>query len=200
MDNDKLQQTLRKLNWEARHWKRTRGRQTENAFLTDIDHLDPDFAKALMDRGIETGALLDIGTGSGNQAIQFATLGFDVTATDIARIGVVDAIENAIATGVAIRFLEDDITRTALTETFDVIADRGCYTLLPEETLPAYVTSVARLMRPDSFLLLKVDRKKKGRVDQLLERLTLVETWESTYPLESEPLKASFFVLRINHP
>lgn len=196
MDDEKQQLALRKLNWEAHHWKRSKGRDTGRAFLAEIEYLDPDFDQALRNRGITTGTLLDIGTGTGRQAIEFARLGFTVTATDISRIGIAYAVGSGIAAGVTIRFLEDDITHTTLTDTFDVVADRGCYTVLQNDFMAEYATSVARLVRPDGIFLLKVDRKRADQIEYLRERFTVVETCESSYPIESKTIKATFFVLQ----
>jgi len=196
MDNKKMLQAMRKLKWEANYLKRSKGESTGNVFLTEIDHLDHDFARALQDRGIKNGKLLDIGTGLGRQAIEFAGFGFEVTATDISRIGIAEAARNAASAGTQIRFLEDDITHTSLTETFDIVLDRGCFAVLQEELLSDYAACVAGLVRPNGIFLLKVDQKKANRIDHLSGRFTVVETYNSFYPLKDRPIKATFFVLQ----
>lgn len=196
MDDKKMLQAMRKLKWEADYWKRAKGEDTGNVFLTEIDHLDHDFIRALHDRGIKNGKLLDIGTGLGRQAIELADLGFEVTATDISRIGITEAARNASSAGAQIRFFEDDITHTSLTETFDVVLDRGCFAVLQEELLDDYAASVAGLVRPNGIFLLKIDRKKASRIDHLSGRFTVMETYNSFYLLKDKPIKAAFFVLQ----
>lgn len=196
MDIEAIRQAIRKLNWEANHWKRAKGRDTDKAFLDETEHLDPDFCRVLRSRGLATGNLLDIGTGTGWQAIRLARLGFTVTATDISRIAISDAVRNSTTAGVTLNFLEDDITRTTLTEAFDVVTDRGCFTVLPKDTLSDYAVCVARLVQSDGIFLLKVDRKQAVRIDYLLDRFRVAKICESSYSLESKQIKATFFVLQ----
>lgn len=118
-------------------------------------NLDDDLKQALDQLGLRSGHVLDLGTGPGTQAMQLAQRGFDVTATDISAAAIRLAREKAEAQGLAVTWQPDDILATRLSGPFDLIFDRGCFHVLPPERRPAYVSTIARLLRPGGYLFLK---------------------------------------------
>jgi 2-polyprenyl-3-methyl-5-hydroxy-6-metoxy-1,4-benzoquinol methylase len=117
--------------------------------------LDDDLRQALDALGLRSGSALDLGTGPGTQAMQLARRGFDVTATDISAAAIRRAREQAAAQGLAMTWVQDDILATQLVGPFDLIFDRGCFHVLPPEQRPAYVRTVAGLLRPGGHFFLK---------------------------------------------
>jgi 2-polyprenyl-3-methyl-5-hydroxy-6-metoxy-1,4-benzoquinol methylase len=101
--------------------------------------LDDDLKQALDELKVYEGRALDLGTGPGTQAIQLAQRGFDVTATDLSEAAIRLAQERAQALGLAIRWQQDDILSSRLTEPFDLIFDRGCFHVLPPERRQDYI-------------------------------------------------------------
>jgi len=72
--------------------------------------------------------LLEIGCGSGTEAINFAKLGFNVTAIDISQSAIELAKKKADQENVNIDFQTVDLTQgLAQFEKFDVIFDRACF-------------------------------------------------------------------------
>ncbi len=118
-------------------------------------HLDPDLAGALTRLNLTIGRVLDLGTGPGTQAIALAQRGFDVTAVDLSPSAVAQAERRAAAEGARVRFLQDDILDSQLTETFDFIFDRGCFHVIDPARRTDYVGKVHKLVRPGGFLFLK---------------------------------------------
>jgi SAM-dependent methyltransferase len=116
--------------------------------------LDPDVERALQQHAIG-GRALDLGTGPATQAIALAERGFDVTATDISEDALHGGRARADAAGVRVQFLVDDITGSQLDQTYDLILDRGCFHVLGPGQRGAYVKTVARLVEPSGYLLLK---------------------------------------------
>jgi cyclopropane fatty-acyl-phospholipid synthase-like methyltransferase len=117
--------------------------------------LDDDLKQALDALGLQDGSALDLGTGPGTQAMQLASRGFDVTATDISEAAIRRARDKAEAQGLAITWQQDDILSTRLAGPFDLIFDRGCFHVLPPERRQEYVSTVARLLKPGGYLFLK---------------------------------------------
>lgn len=117
--------------------------------------LDPDVEQALLILNLPGGALLDLGTGPGTQAIALAKLGFQVTATDLSATAVQQATARAATEGVAVSFRQDDILNSHLDRSFDLILDRGCFHVLPPNHRSTYVRTVANLLKPGRYLLLK---------------------------------------------
>jgi len=112
--------------------------------------LDKDLQAELDLRNIRNGRFLDLGTGPATQALRLASLGFDVTGTDISE----NAIQRAKRTGRA-KFVVDDILDSRLEGKFDYIFDRGCFHVLPVSARAAYVKNVVRILEDRGFLFLK---------------------------------------------
>ena len=197
MDERKKQRALLALKWDAKYIRQSRGEPTGNAFMAEIESLDEDFERALEDFNIHGETLLDIGTGVGWQAIQLARKGFRVTAVDVSRFCLAKARKNAALSGVTIQFLTDDILRTSLTETFDVLVDRGCFTGLPDDFLSEYASQISRLVSPDGYFLLKIAQEHESRLSHLAEKFKIARQLESFYlGPENQRWGATFLLLR----
>ncbi len=69
--------------------------------------------------------LLDLGCGEGRNAIFFAKNGYEVTAFDLAKMGVEKTMKNAKKAGVKINVFQADMNEYRLKEKFDVIFSIG---------------------------------------------------------------------------
>jgi len=135
-----------------------------NKFYDDVDpeelpwfneHLDHDLEDVLKKLNITEGNILDIGTGPGTQAIELAGRGFEVTATDISDSAIQKAIERAAVEERVVKFINDDILETKLTENFDFVFDRGCFHVFPPDRRGDYVKTIQKLLKPSGWLFLK---------------------------------------------
>lgn len=113
--------------------------------------LDDDLESALVEYGIASGDFLDLGTGAGTQAAALAKIGFQVTGVDLS----FHAILSAKNTSGRVRFLQDDILATKLTQKFDYIFDRGCFHVIAPRDRWKYVLKVSSLLDPGGLLFLK---------------------------------------------
>lgn len=102
------------------------------------------------------GRTLELGCGTGTNAVYLAERGFEVTAVDFAAGAVAAAEARAARAGVRITFVCTDVSRLdALAEPFDFVFDRGCYHCLRREgALAGYLRTLERLTRPGSRVLL----------------------------------------------
>jgi cyclopropane fatty-acyl-phospholipid synthase-like methyltransferase len=123
--------------------------------------LDGDIEGILGKLKIARGAVLDIGSGPGTQAIELARRGFETTALDISPAAVENARARARDEGVKVRFLHGDILKTRLIGKFDLIVDRGCFHILAPERREKYVKTVTRLLKKRGYLLLKTFSHKE---------------------------------------
>lgn len=117
--------------------------------------LDPDVEEALLTLDLSSGTVLDLGTGPGTQAIALAERGFQVIATDLSETAIRQATAKATTKGLDIAFRQDDILNSHLDRSFDCILDRGCFHVLPPDSRNDYVQTVANLLKPQRYLLLK---------------------------------------------
>ena len=114
----------------------------------ELDQADPTLVGTLDDRGIRgPGRALDVGCGTGDNAIELARRGFQVTALDIADRPLMLAREKATAAGVDVNFRVADATRLGATDgAFDLIVDRGLLmSLFGERARRAYASALIRL-------------------------------------------------------
>jgi uncharacterized protein YciI/2-polyprenyl-3-methyl-5-hydroxy-6-metoxy-1,4-benzoquinol methylase len=117
--------------------------------------LDPDVRDALAAGGIRDGALVDLGTGPGTQAIALARAGFIVTGTDLSASAVEKAAARARAEGVTVTFVRDDVLAPTVRGPFRVALDRGLFHVLAPEARGRYADNIAALLEPGGLLLLK---------------------------------------------
>jgi 2-polyprenyl-3-methyl-5-hydroxy-6-metoxy-1,4-benzoquinol methylase len=171
--------------------------------------LDPDVENALLTLDLSMGSVLDLGTGPGTQAIALAQRGFQVTATDLSETAIRQAAAKATEQGLAISFRQDNILNSHLDQSFDLILDRGCFHVLPPDSRGAYVQTVANLLKPKRYLLLKCFSDQETReagpyrftpeeIQQIFRDLFHLRSVEQTvYQGTLDPLpKALFCILK----
>lgn len=113
--------------------------------------------RRVVEQGIvRPGPVVDLGCGSGTDAIYLASKGFEVTAIDIAPTALSLAREKADRAGVKVRWLLASVLSLPQLEPVDFIFDRGCYHEVRFDSAAAYVETVRKLSQPGRtrFLLL----------------------------------------------
>ncbi len=103
---------------------------------------------------IEPGRVIDLGCGSGTNAVYLAGKGFDVTAVDVAPTALAIGRAKAEEAGVEVRWLLADVLNLPDLGTFDLIFDRGCYHNVRYVDAAQFVESMRQLMRPGSRALI----------------------------------------------
>lgn len=103
---------------------------------------------------IPKGSVLDIGCGTGTDAVYLARRGFDVTAVDASRIALERAHARAEMAGALVRFVLDDIFRFGpKAGQFDFVYDSGFYHFIRQVELSRYLDLLWRVTRPGSWYL-----------------------------------------------
>lgn len=103
------------------------------------------------------GRALDLGCGTGRNAVYLARHGWDVTGVDLVHHAVALARRNADAAGVSPRLLEGDVTRLedlGVGCGFDLLVDAGCYHAVPMDRRDAYAAGVTAVAAPGARLLM----------------------------------------------
>lgn len=105
---------------------------------------------------------VDLCCGSGSDAIFLASRGFEVTAIDVAPTALAHARQKADRAKVTVQWLLADVLNPPALKPFDFIYDRGCYHVVRDQNLAAYLETVRRLSHPGTqFLLLSARHEEQ---------------------------------------
>jgi SAM-dependent methyltransferase len=103
------------------------------------------------------GRALDIGCGTGTQAVYLAQRGWQVTGVDVVERAVQAARVKVATAGVSVDLQVGDVTDLpglGLEPGYTLLYDIGCFHGLPEQTRDAYVQGVTGLAATDATMLL----------------------------------------------
>ena len=100
------------------------------------------------------GRALDLGCGTGTNAIELARHGWQVTGVDFAWKAIAEARRKAKAAGVQIDFRVGDASRlNHVSGPFDLILDIGCFHGLPQASRPRYARQAKQLLAGSGVFL-----------------------------------------------
>jgi len=102
-------------------------------------------------QGRRPGRALDLGCGTGTDAIYLAGQGWEVTGVDFVPEAIETARTRARAAGSTASFVAGDVTRlrqAGASGPFDLMMDIGCYHAIPAGLRDAYTAEVAAVARP----------------------------------------------------
>ncbi|MEV5495393.1 class I SAM-dependent methyltransferase [Nonomuraea fuscirosea] len=108
-------------------------------------------------RSLPPGRALELGCGTGTNALYLARHGWDVTAVDLIDRAVERARVKAAETGMSLRLLHGDATRLDELDApgpFDLFFDLSCYCGIPLHRRDAYAAGLTRRAAPGARLLM----------------------------------------------
>ena len=150
----------------------------------------------LVRKGEITGPVLDIGCGSGENALFFAEQGLEVLGIDFAPRAIRKAEQKAAERGVRVQFLvQNALTLENLNRTFMTATDSGFFHILSDRDRPVFVRSLATVLPPGGryFMLALSDREPSDygprRVSEREIRECFRDGWTINYiqPAKIEP-------------
>ncbi len=116
---------------------------------------------------------LDVGCGTGTDAIFLAQNGFSVSVIDISEEAIKIAISKGQEAGVNIDFKVGDVLNMPFEdETFGFVNDNGCFHQLSKSSWEVFVKEIARVMRPKARYLMKCFSDKEPPNPKLPHRLS----------------------------
>jgi SAM-dependent methyltransferase len=133
-----------------------------------------------------TGSVLDVGCGTGENALHMAERGHEVWGVDISGVAVERAMVKAHARRLPVVFLmADALEPESVGRTFDTIIDCGCFHTLSDDDRVRYAASMRALSEPDGRLVIMCfsDAEPPGwgprRITQAELRATFATGWEA---------------------
>jgi SAM-dependent methyltransferase len=120
----------------------------------DVEQPQPPFVRAAA-AGEFTGAVLDVGCGSGDNALHVAALGLPVLGVDVAGTALATARRKAAERGLKAEFaITDAFHLESLGRTFETVLDCGMFHTCDAAERPVYAASLARATQPGATLFL----------------------------------------------
>jgi len=146
--------------------------------------------RAFMDlelAGAIAGSVLDVGCGTGENALYLAERGHEVWGIDISSVAIGRAMVKAHARRLPVVFIAADaVEPDAVGRTFDTIIDCGCFHTLPDGERPRYAESMTALSNAGARLHLMCfsEHEPPGwgprRVTEGELRATFERDWQTT--------------------
>jgi SAM-dependent methyltransferase len=116
---------------------------------------------------LPAGRALDIGCGTGTQAVYLAEQGWEVTGIDAIAKPLQKARARAVASGVSVEWIRADVTQlpdVGLAPGYTLVFDRGCFHGLNAREQAAYAAGVTQLAAPGATLLMLAFARNDVRV------------------------------------
>ena len=121
----------------------------------DIGHAQPDFV-ALAEAGEISGRVIDVGCGTGENAMFLASRGLDVTGVDFAPTAIELAMRKASERGLVVRFEVGNVLELgAYASYFDAAIDSGCFHVLDDADRARYASSLHAALREGGRLFVE---------------------------------------------
>jgi SAM-dependent methyltransferase len=124
----------------------------------DQDHVPAELSALVAGpTALAPGRALDVGCGTGTQAVYLAEHGWQVTGVDAVERALTQARRRAEDKGVEVKWVAGDVANLStlgLGEGFNLVHDRGCFHDLSAAARDSYVRGVSELAAPGSTLLL----------------------------------------------
>ncbi len=160
----------------------------------------PELVELVTNGRILPGSAIDLGCGSGANAIFLAKHGFDVVGVDFSPVAISKAVRKAGATR-GVRFVRADLTAPTLGEAeaqYDVLVDYGTLDDLIGAARDAMVRTIHRVSRPGSLFLLwcffadRADLPRfsftgPSRLTPIIEQGEVERRFGSTFEIERLP-------------
>ena len=114
----------------------------------DIGRPQKEFVE-LVRRGEISGSVLDIGCGTGENALFYAGEGYEVWGIDSAPLPIQKASEKAVIRGLQVHFLVlNALDLSRLNRKFDTATDSGLFHTLSDEDRPVFLDNLAAILSP----------------------------------------------------
>ena len=109
---------------------------------------EPEILRRLEEGAFPGKKLLELGCGTGTNAIELARRGYQVTAVDLVDVAIRKARAKARTAGVRVDFRLGDLTRMDLGGPYDSLFDLGVYHGIRQRNLSGFLSAISRASLP----------------------------------------------------
>ncbi len=118
--------------------------------------------RVVAQESIQPSAVIDLGCGSGINAVWLAQQGFDVTGVDVSPLAIEQARRRAEAAGVRVNFvLADLVNLPDGLGPYPFFFDRGCYHAVRRDNVQGYLRTLEKITAPGSVGLILTGNAKE---------------------------------------
>jgi 2-polyprenyl-3-methyl-5-hydroxy-6-metoxy-1,4-benzoquinol methylase len=159
--------------------------------MRDIEHPQPVFVELAKANEIR-GSVLDVGCGTGENALYLAGLDYEVWGVDTALAAIQKARSKSLQRGIRVNFrLVDALELPCLGKTFDTVIDSGLFQVLSDEERIRFRESLAAVLIPGGtyFMLCFSEREPReglGPIRQAKIRSFFQDGWTVNYVRETQ--------------
>ena len=142
----------------------------------------------LADAGAIRGVVLDVGCGTGENALYLAERGHDVWGIDFIPKAIERARAKALQRGLGVHFqVGDALKLEALGRTFDTVIDSGLFHTFSDEERSLFVRGLARVVRPGgvAYILSFSDQEPPGEGPRRVSREEIHSAFREWWDVES---------------
>jgi len=142
----------------------------------------------LAEAGEITGSVLDVGCGTGENALYLAERGIQVVGVDAAPVAIERAEAKARDRGIGVEFLVWDALRLAeLGRTFDTAIDVGLFHSFQDEERPVYAKNLHAVLEPGGryVMLCWSERNEWGYGPRRVTKEEIRETFADAWTVDS---------------
>lgn len=152
---------------------------------------------------LEPARAIDLGCGTGTNAVYLARHGWDVTAIDFTPRAVKKARRRIESAGVKVRLIEGDVTRLdelGVQGSFRLFFDLGCFHGIPQDRREAYARGIAARAEPRALFLMwafGVRRPPRPAITREEVEATFAGAWEiADVKVDDSPVRGTWYWLR----
>jgi ubiquinone/menaquinone biosynthesis C-methylase UbiE len=153
----------------------------------DIGGPQPEIVR-LAEEGAIRSVVLDVGCGTGENALFLAGRGFDVWGIDFIPKAIERARDKAIKRGLGVHFqVGDALKLEVLGRTFDTAIDSGLFHTFSDEERSVFVRGLARVVRPggSAYILCFSDQEPPGQGPRRVSREEIHSAFRQWWDVES---------------
>jgi SAM-dependent methyltransferase len=145
--------------------------------------------RVLRELSVRPGKAVELGCGTGTNAVWLAGQGWEVTAVDLSVQAIRKARRRAAEAGVRVQFLVGDLTDPLLLQgPFNFFFDRGCYHAVRQADAAGYHRTLKRITRPGTpglVLMGNAEEPEEKTGPPVVSRQEIYEEWAGHFGILS---------------